>query len=111
MLDDSENRRQAERYSYRGYCALRSSQASIPAHIINLSNTGALIAVLDDHKLQDLEPVQLQVELQDGEIALLSGTVIHRKAHFIGLKCTPDSEADADKLVRFLAEAVTIHAP
>jgi len=111
MRDNTENRRQTERYSYRGYCALRSSQSSISAHIINLSNTGALIAVLDNHKLQDLEPVQLQIELEDGEIALLSGTVIHRKAHFIGLKCSPDSEADASKLARFLAEAVTIHAP
>ena len=89
----TQNRRLNERHPHRAYATLSYGERSLDAHILNLSKRGALIAVLGEHDLACRAPIDLTIETHKGKVAL-RGTVAHLKAHYLGLNCTPTTDAD-----------------
>lgn len=107
------------RHAYRAYGTLLIVQGSdsdespaesvnmdswprFPAHVLNISYKGALIAVLEDHDLQSGQTIKLHLEMESGENVWMSGKVAHTKDHFIGLACKPSDEEDTRNLAELL---------
>ena len=94
----NEERRKMGRRVHRGYGTLQTQNGSTPAHLINLSYEGSLIALLNDHELSEGEEVTLIIDLSDGNSLTTSGTVAHARDHFVGLETTPASKDHAKRL-------------
>ena len=101
---DYPERRQTERQEHRGYGTLTNSEASWPVCIINISMHGALIAILDDHPIEEGMVITLQVELANGSSVIMHGSVAHVKDHYIGLDCTPNDDQEQSALEALLKE-------
>lgn len=98
MQNSDEERRKKDRRIHRGYGTLQTPNGSTPAHLINLSYEGSLIALLNDHELNEGEEITLTIDLSDGSSLTTTGTVAHARDHFVGLETTPASDADAKRL-------------
>jgi len=98
-------RRTHERVRYRGHCLLISSNTSCEAYVINLSDSGALIAVLDEEEIAIDDNITLTIDLANNSSANLQGRIAHIKAHFIGLECHPCTDEDNVRLHQFLESA------
>ena len=98
------------RHAYRAYGTLlivdenqeKEAWARYPAHILNISYKGALVAVLDDHELESGSEIKLHIEMESGENVWMSGDIAHTKDHFIGLACRPAEEEDTRNLAELL---------
>lgn len=102
---DEFERRTNERYEHRGYCTIVSSDASWTGHVLNLSESGALVAVLEPHDLKADESITLNLELETGSTTILHGRVVHLRDHLLGLECSPHTDEDMQKLREFLQTA------
>lgn len=98
-------RRTSERVEYRGYCTILFGDQSWMGNIVDISRTGALVAILEGYQLKRNDKVTLNVDLADGTVAMLQGRIAHIKAHFVGMECVPHSEKDTLKLEQFLRQA------
>lgn len=92
-MSSLQNRRRNERHPHRAHATVVYGNQTAQAHILNLSKRGTLIAVLEEHKLENRSPLELVVETSKGQLTL-RGTVAHVKAHYLGLNCSPASNAD-----------------
>lgn len=98
------------RHAYRAYGTLllveegadMSAWQRYPAHILNISYKGALVAVLDEHDLTSGQDIKLHVEMETGENVWMAGNVAHTKDHFIGLACKPNEDDDTRNLAELL---------
>ena len=99
-----ENRRDNNRLYYRSYGTLSNNNNQWPAHIINISSTGALIAIICEHTLTEGAVISLTVELLEGEDIIMHGRVLHVKDHYIGLHCEPQKQTDKDRLASILKQ-------
>ncbi|WP_075188283.1 PilZ domain-containing protein [Teredinibacter haidensis] len=98
-------RRVNERIEYRGDCSLSVSNTTQSAYLINLSESGALIALLGDHELETNTTVTLKIHLANDDVVVTQGRVAHRKDHFVGLECKPTTKQDKARLQAFLKAA------
>jgi len=89
-----ENQRVAERYRYRCYATVLSSQAKWEAHLLNISESGALVGVIDTHDMSENDGVELLVEVNENEFLNLVGTVMHVNEHYVGMRCEPRTQTD-----------------
>lgn len=89
-MPESSNQRAEPRYAHRTYGQLITASNSYSAHIINLSASGALIAILDTHDIQAGTEITLEIETDSGTIFTMKGSVTHTKEHYVGLQCEPD---------------------
>jgi hypothetical protein len=105
MLNMAQDRRRALRVQLRSHSSLTTADGGQPAHLLNLSESGALIAVIDDHQLSAGEPIALDIELPGGEVARMEGHVAHVKEHLIGLDCTPATDKDMAAIATVIAQA------
>lgn len=97
-----ENRRDNDRLYYRSYGTLSSDNNQWPVHIINISPSGALIAIICEHTLTEEAIINLTVELLEGEAIIMHGKVLHVKDHYIGLHCEPKEQTDKNRLADIL---------
>ena len=97
-MSKREDKRQYTRHIHRGYGTLVHQDNKFSCHLINLSEAGALIALLDEYHVNINEKVTLFVEIGDGDVAEMAGQVAHCKDHFIGLSCVPVKASDREKL-------------
>lgn len=95
-------RRTCDRVSYRGHCTVISGDTSWSASIINLSEFGALVAIVNPHAFIENDTATLNVQLPDGEAAILQARIAHVKKHYIGMQCEPHTDEDRRRLIRFL---------
>lgn len=92
-MSSSENeRRIAPRYPARAYASLHTTDNKWSAHLLDISATGARLAILDEHPLKAGNPVSLHLELdellndlQPGNILILKGKVVHSRNHIVGI--------------------------
>lgn len=103
-MENIENRRDNNRLYYRSYGTLSSDNNQWPAHIINISSTGALIAIICEHTLTEEAIIHLTVELLEGEDIVMHGKVLHVKDHYIGLHCEPEKQTDKNRLANILKQ-------
>lgn len=94
-MPNYEDQRANPRFRCRCYATLDATEESWPAHLLNLSSCGALVAVLNAHKFQPDQRISLTVELEDADDIVLSGEVAHVKEHYVGVKSHTLDEKDA----------------
>lgn len=91
---DNSDQRSAPRYRCRCYATVLSTNTTWEAHLINLSQSGALVGVIVNHDIQADDPIDLLIELGDEDTLNLKGVVAHVKDHYIGIKCEPLTQND-----------------
>ena len=99
-------RRKSPRHEHRGHCTVTTPRKTQSGYIINLSETGALIALLDEHSLAIEENITLTIELDEGKPLTMYGKVAHIKEHLIGLQCEPSNDEDRVNLLKIIDELV-----
>ncbi len=106
MTETDNDRRHAMRVQLRSHGNLTTADGALGAHLLNLSVSGALIAVIEPHQLTVGDAIKLDIELPSGDRACLEGHVAHVNSHLLGLDCTPVTDEDAaniEKVVDQLA--------
>lgn len=98
MSEFLHDRRRALRVNLRTHTNLTTADGGCAAHLLNISETGALVAVIEPHQLSAGEAITLDIELPEGQQARLEGHVAHVKEHLLGLDCTPATEVDAERI-------------
>lgn len=93
-----EDRRRALRVQLRSDSSLITADGSCEAHLLNLSESGALLAVLEDHQLVAGEAISIEIALPGAGTACMEGHIAHIKDHLLGLDCTPAADEDARKI-------------
>ena len=112
MADLLHDRRRALRVQLRTHSNLVTADGGCTAHLVNISESGALIAVIEPHQLSAGEAIALDVELPNGTTARMEGHIAHVKDHMLGLDCTAATDADAERLDAVIAElAKDIYQP
>lgn len=106
-----DERRNATRYPVRSYAALEVSHQYWDAHLLDISATGARIAVLDEHPLKPDQLITLSIELD--EIAncpslennaklVLNGKIVHSREHIVGIELINNDTDVLDNLHQLL---------
>lgn len=106
-MSDNDERRRAERYPHRAHATLMINNNAYPAHIINISIIGALVAVVENHDIKENQEIAIDIESDSGNFSM-RGTVAHVKNHYIGLECTPPDDASMETIQRVI-ESINEH--
>ena len=80
-----EERRLCQRHALRIEGTLSCARGEWQAHLINISGNGALVAILQEHRLVKYDEVKLALNLANGELLSLQASVSHTHKHYIGL--------------------------
>lgn len=91
-MPDQNEKRKFARYPHRAYCTLSLASDVCPAYLLNISKTGALVAIIDENPVKAGDKVEITLEDESAPIHL-SGRVAHVKNHYIGVEC-PDMTAE-----------------
>lgn len=102
-MNEFSEKRSAPRYPHRAYGKLFVGDRSFATHLLNISIGGALIAVIDEHRLQEDAEIVLQVDDDQGSFEM-KGKIAHIKDHYIGLECSPPNDDDRDRISRLIEE-------
>ncbi len=84
---DGRERRYFPRISYRADATLTTTHKKWPVHIMDLSFNGALAAIVTKHDIMDGEEIILNIELDDGELFKMQGSISHQYKHLLGIEC------------------------
>ena len=82
----ASERRSFPRVELRTYGHLITPKENWPAHIMDLSFHGALIAIVHKHTIRNGEEAQLSIEVEGQQPLRLYGYVAHQKAHMLGIE-------------------------
>lgn len=93
-----DERRQYERHNTRTQGTLITAETNWTVYVINLSYSGALIAVLKDHKLEEEESITLHLELEHAGKMIAHGRIAHVKEHYVGLEFSAHGQTDQENL-------------
>lgn len=106
--DGADNRRHP-RYPLRAYADLRYSTKKWEAHVLDLSETGARIALLGEHLLQKGDALRVHIQLDNINLVTsaktllnLHGRLVHVREHILGFEFQPDTPADKTLLYELL---------
>ncbi|WP_028885383.1 PilZ domain-containing protein [Teredinibacter turnerae] len=109
MFPDSEDdtshaseRRVENRLSARFHSSLRYNNQTAVAHVVNISEQGALIAVLNENRPGVGDSVTLDIDQMEQNIMSLAAVVAHTKEHLIGLTFTDPDELTQAALAEFV---------
>ena len=72
---------------WRAYAHVTGLRHGYDAHVLNLSRSGALFAVIDKHDLEAGHEMMLTIDINDDEKIRMQGVVAHHKDHYMGLEC------------------------
>ncbi len=102
-----QDQRRNPRLALRGYARLGYSTRDWEAHLLDISVSGARLAVLDEHLLRPGDQVNLTFELdsQDtgGRRLQLQAEVVHLREHILGVNYAPVTAEDRELLEEYLA--------
>lgn len=89
-MTNNSDQRAAPRFRCRSYASLNATNnansQTWPAHLINLGESGALVAVLQDHAFEVGQQLTISIDLNNIDLNF-KGTIAHVKQHYIGIKC------------------------
>ncbi len=102
-MANEADRRIEERIPYRAYATLITGQDQYAAHLLNISSSGALIAVIQDHPLKISDEISLRVETEDLAFCL-NGWVAHVRDHYLGIRGRPAKAEEKAQLETFIAK-------
>lgn len=100
-------RRNSPRFPARTYLRVQTEKNIWDAHLLDISATGARMAVLAEHGLQKNDAVTLYFELDENEKAdkncALTGKVVHVRDHIIGV-ALEENQPEYQTKIRILLE-------
>lgn len=112
MNDDNNNadRRHQPRFPMRAYAQLAYSTKQWEVHVLDMSMTGARIALLGEHLLRAGDHIKLfidsnEIGLHDAakKDLIMHGKIVHIRDHILGIEHQPATEKDKELLVLLLA--------
>jgi len=71
---------------------------------MNISNGGALLAVVDDNSIKLRNPMNLSVEMSEDGSTSFSGVVVHLKKHYVGIAFDPPISENARRELQGFVE-------
>jgi len=99
MTDARERERRLERrIKYRGLASATANNGTYEAHVLNISASGSLVAVIDDHEITPYQHIKLILQYR-GEDIRVDAEVMHVKGHYLGLKCKPCTKRDEESFL------------
>lgn len=111
-----EDKRRHPRFPLRAYADLQYSTKKWEAHVLDLSESGARLAILGEHLLQKGDPLRVHIDLE--EINLLTspkkqlslhGRLIHVREHLLGFEFQADTPVDKTLLYELLTQIENSH--
>ncbi len=106
---NNEERRFSARFSVRTFAYLVFDGREWAAHILDLSLTGARLALLDEYHINAGDVIELRLEIPELKVPAnvqpfihLEATLIHQKEHMLGIKHKPKTELDDTLLKQLL---------
>lgn len=108
---NDEDKRRHPRFPLRAYADLQYSTKKWEAHVLDLSESGARLAILGEHMLQKGDPLRVHIELE--EINLLTspkkqlslhGRLVHVREHLLGFEFQPDTPIDKTILYELITQ-------
>ncbi len=108
-----DERRQHPRLPLRAYAELQYANQRWDAHILDISATGARLALLSEHLLRTGDNLHVEILLdedqqpphqQPPQRLHLQGQLVHIREHILGYQFNPATEADAARLQQLLSE-------
>ncbi|HSX83814.1 MAG TPA: PilZ domain-containing protein [Cellvibrio sp.] len=114
-ISDDDKRRHP-RFPLRAYADLQYSTKKWEAHILDLSESGARLAILGEHLLQKGDPLRVHIQLEDINLLTsskkqlsLHGRLIHVREHLLGFEFQPDTPVDKTLLYELLSQIENSH--
>lgn len=110
----SRDKRYFPRINYRAHAHLTTSQHRFNVHILDLSFSGALAALIRKHDLQVGEEVVLTIELPPKDwkntnndpdaprTIKMQGRLAHQQGHFLGIECRASGIDNQSRLRKLL---------
>ena len=89
--EHGRDKRYFPRVKYRAYAQILTTSHRYPAHVLDLSFNGALIALLDSHNFSPAEEVVLTIQISETEKIKMQGHISHTKDHLLGIECRATS--------------------
>jgi len=111
-----DDKRKHPRFPLRAYADLQYSTKKWEAHVLDLSETGARLAILGEHLLQKGDTLRVHIQLE--EINLLTspkkslslhGRLVHVREHLLGFEFQPDTPVDKTLLYELLTQIENSH--
>lgn len=106
-----EDKRRHPRFPLRAYADLQYSTKKWEAHVLDLSESGARLAILGEHMLQKGDPLRVHIQLDDINLLTspkkqlsLHGRLAHVREHLLGFEFQPDTPVDKTLLYELLTQ-------
>ncbi|WP_344857237.1 methyl-accepting chemotaxis protein [Planomonospora alba] len=110
-LSEQLERRNAPRAPISGKTRIHTADGGHPAHLVDVSTTGAHCSVRRDTPLATGDLVEVDLPLPGGRPLTLSATVVHRRTHDdtaeIGLQFTKVPQAVEERIHRYVITALS----
>ena len=111
-----EDKRRFPRFPLRAYADLQYSTKNWEAHVLDLSESGARLAILGEHLLQKGDPLRVHIQLEDINLVTsskkslsLHGRLIHVREHLLGFEFQADTPVDKTLLYELLTQIENSH--
>lgn len=108
-LPNGADKRRHPRFPLRAYADLQYSTKKWEAHVLDLSENGARLALISEHLLQKGDALRVHIELEDLNLVAspkkrldLHGRIAHVREHILGFEFQPDTPADKTLLYELL---------
>lgn len=112
---DADKRRHP-RFPLRAYADLKYSSKEWEAHVLDLSESGARLAILSEHLLQKGDALRLRIQVDKLNLLTsskktldLHGQLIHVREHLLGFEFQPDTPVDKTLLYELLSYIENSH--
>jgi hypothetical protein len=113
-LEKEDERRRNSRFPLRAHAQMQYSSKKWEAHVLDISSTGARLAILSEHLLRKGDSLRVQIVLDEQESSAsakkslnLHGRLAHVREHIFGYEFQPDTPADKialDELLNLIAD-------
>ncbi len=104
-----EEKRKYARFPLRAIAELQYSTKSWEAHVLDISESGARLVILQEHLLQKGDPLRVHIHLDELNLVTsnkkmlnLHGRLIHVREQHLGFEFQPDAPADRTLLYELL---------
>lgn len=106
-----DDKRRHPRFPLRAYADMQYSTKKWDAHVLDLSESGARLAILGEHLLQKGDTLRVHIQLEEMNLLTsskktlnLHGQLVHVREHLLGFEFQPDTPVDKTLLYELLTQ-------
>jgi hypothetical protein len=111
-----EDKRRHPRFPLRAYADLQYSTKKWEAHVLDISESGARLAILGEHMLQKGDTLRVHIQLEETNLLTfpkkqlsMHGRLVHVREHLLGFEFQPDTPVDKTLLYELLTQIENSH--